>query len=481
VFSDLDDSQFFEHAPVSLWLEDFSAIKALFDAWRAAGVSDVGAHFRDHPAALEACVAAIRVLAVNRRTLQLFKARDLSHLTANLDQVLRPDMREVHARNMAALWAGHTEFSGEGPNYTLEGERIDVLVNARIVPGHESDWRRVIVALEDISSRVRTEHRLKHSEHYARSLFEHSPMSLWIEDFSGIRSLFEAQRAAGVTDFRAFVDANPAFVVECTRAIQVVDINQATLQMHGARDKREVLDNLGLIFRGKMLSHFADQLVELWEGRTSMQCETVNYTLSGQELSLHLQGSVLPGHEETWTRVLVSLTDITARKQAEAYLQYVGRHDQLTKLANRAHFDEALKQAQEGPFPVSIIIADMNGLKAVNDSLGHAAGDDLLRRAGETLRKALGEDRCIARIGGDEFALLLRGVNEVEAQAAIDRIERMAGLNNQFHTGPRLSFAIGTSTALDAATLLRAQHQADAAMYTAKRSHYRQLGLDRRA
>jgi hypothetical protein len=57
----------------------------------------------------------------------------------------------------------------------------------------------------------------------------------------------------------------------------------------------------------------------------------------------------------------------------------------------------------------------------------------------------------------------------------------MAGLNNQFHTGPRLSFAIGTSTALDAVALLRAQHQADAAMYTAKRSHYRQLGLDRRA
>jgi diguanylate cyclase (GGDEF)-like protein len=481
VSSDLDDSQFFEHAPVSLWLEDFSAIKALFDAWRAEGVSDVEAHLRDHPAALEASAAAIRVLAVNRHTLQLFKARDLLHLAANLDQVLRPDMYEVHARNMTALWAGHTAFSSEGHHYTLEGERIEVLVKARIVPSHESDWRRVVVTLEDISSRMRTEQRLKDSEHYARSLFEHSPMSLWIEDFSGIRSLFEAQRAAGLTDFRTFVAANPAFVAECTRAIQIVDINQATLRMHGARDKREVLDNLGLIFRDKMLSHFAEQLVELWEGRTTMQCETINYTLSGQELNLYLQGSVLPGYEETWTRVLVSLTDITARKQAEAYLQYVGRHDQLTKLANRAHFDEVLKQAQEGPFPISIIIADMNGLKVVNDCQGHAAGDDLLRRAGETLRKAMGEEPCIARIGGDEFAILLKGVNEVEAQAAIERVEHMTGLNNQFHTGPRLSFAIGTGTALDAAALQRAQHQADAAMYTAKRAHYLQLGRDRRA
>lgn len=476
-----DDTLFFEDAPVSLWLEDFSAVKALFDGWRAAGVEDVEAYFRDTPAALESCAKAIRILAVNRRTLQLFKARDLAHLTANLDKVFRADMREVHARNMIALWRGETTYSGEGPNYTLDGERIDVLVHARIVTGHEADWSRAIIALEDISARVQAERRVRESEAYVRSLFEYSPTSLWIEDFSGIRSLLEAQRAAGVTDMRAFLDSRPDFVQACAQAIKVVDINRATLDMHGAADKREVLDNLHRIFRDDMLTHFADQLVELWEGRPSMQCETINYTLSGQVLNLHLQGSILPGHEESWTRVLVSLTDITARKQAEAYLQYLGRHDQLTKLSNRAHFDEALKQAHAGPFPVSVIILDLNGLKAANDSQGHAAGDDLLRRAGEALKKAIGEDHCIARIGGDEFGILLCGVGEQEAQVAITRIERMTGLNNQFYTGPALSFSIGTATGADAASLIRAMHQADTAMYAAKRSHYQQSGRDRRS
>ena len=113
----------------------------------------------------------------------------------------------------------------------------------------------------------------------------------------------------------------------------------------------------------------------------------------------------------------VALTDITARKKAEAYLEYLGKHDVLTKLYNRSFYvDELNRLERKGPFPVTVIIIDLNGLKAANDQLGHAAGDALLRRAGEVLSKAVDKPSYAARIGGDEFALLMPGTDERDGQ-----------------------------------------------------------------
>lgn len=74
--------------------------------------------------------------------------------------------------------------------------------------------------------------------------------------------------------------------------------------------------------------------------------------------------------------MLVALTDITARKKAKAYLELLGKHDVLTKLRNRSFYvDELNRLERKGPWPVTIIMADLNGLKRVSDQLGHAAGD----------------------------------------------------------------------------------------------------------
>lgn len=142
----------FEHAPISLWIEDFSGIRALFDGWRADGLEDIDEFFLTQPSAVDACAAAIRILAVNRRALELVGARDIEELRANALKIFSGEMSQQHARDMAALWRGEAGFSSQSVNYNLRGERIDVLVNARILPGHETDWKRVIVSVEDISA-----------------------------------------------------------------------------------------------------------------------------------------------------------------------------------------------------------------------------------------------------------------------------------------------------------------------------------------
>lgn len=123
---------------------------------------------------------------------------------------------------------------------------------------------------------------------------------------------------------------------------------------------------------------------------------------------------------------------------------------------------------------------DLNGLKAVNDAQGHAAGDALLRRAGEVLAKAAGDQQplCMARIGGDEFVALMPGCDERAAQGLRERIESILDLNNQFYPGQKLSLAIGTATCHSAAEVEPAIHAADQAMF--KTRYYENAQLERR-
>ena len=101
-----DDSEMFELAPVSLWLEDFSGVRTLFDAWRAEGVTDLRAHFAANPGCVAQCAHSIRVIKVNQKTLTQFEAADFDALTGNLASVFRDDMLKTHLEELCQLWAG---------------------------------------------------------------------------------------------------------------------------------------------------------------------------------------------------------------------------------------------------------------------------------------------------------------------------------------------------------------------------------------
>ena len=477
-----DFEQMFDLAPVSLWLEDYSGVKALFDGFQASGISDLQAHLRANPDLARQCAASMKVLQVNQRTLQVFAAKDQADLIEHLPEVFRDEMFDHVIIEMDQLWRGSTEFSGQNVNYALDGRRLDVLVRGRILPGHESTWDRVMVSLEDITERQQTLQQLARSELYARGLFEHSPVSLWVEDFSAVKRLLDEVRAIGVDDLRVFLNVHPEFVTRCMTEIRVIDVNQHTLDMFGAISKKMLLGSLDRVFRGEMRESFADQLLDLWQGKTTQMREVVNYSLTGAPIYIHMQFAVLEEHLARWDMVVVSLVDITARKKAESYLEYLGKHDVLTGLRNRVFFtEETNRLARKGPWPVALLMLDLNGLKHVNDEQGHAAGDALLRRAGEVLNKAVDAPGYAARIGGDEFAVLLPGLDEGGVLAMAQRIQSIVEVNNQFYPGNRLSFAIGHATCLSGEQLEGALHHADQAMYADKARYYKDHEIKRRS
>ena len=183
-----DDAEMFELAPVSLWLEDFSGVKAQLDEWRRAGVTDLRAFLREDTRRAKACSDRIRVIKVNRKTLSLFEAEDLPHLIGSLGSLFRTDMLRTYIEELVQLWEGRTEFTSNTANYTLTGRRLDIQLKGTILPGYQETWERVLVAIEDVTERESARRRLAVSEEYARGLFEHSPVSLWVEDFSAIRA-----------------------------------------------------------------------------------------------------------------------------------------------------------------------------------------------------------------------------------------------------------------------------------------------------
>jgi len=479
----IDDSSldFFEASPTSMWLEDYSKLRRLFDTWRAQGITELGSYLRADPARVAQCSACIEVLRVNPSTLQLYAAQSFAELSARLGDILRDDTFDSFVHELEQLWSGQTQFGSKTVNYALDGRRMDIQLKGVILRGHERSWYRVLVSIDDVTELEHTRREARDNARYAQSLFQYAPVSLWVEDFSQIKRLLEDLRERGITDFRTFTDVHPEFVERCMAEIKVLDINQYTLGMFKANSKADLLSNLAHVFREEMIPSFREQLIDLWDGRLFQQREVLNHTLEGAVLNIHMQFSVFSGHEENWDLVLLALTDITARKKAENYLEYLGKHDVLTKLKNRSFYvDEFNRIERRGIVPTSVLIIDLNHLKETNDTLGHISGDALLQRTGEILQQAVDAPYQAARVGGDEFIVLLPGVEEAGAEALIHNIRELIDLNNQYYSGPPLRLSMGYATARTPGTLDAALREADRNMYEEKRHYYEHIARDRR-
>ncbi|SDM02415.1 diguanylate cyclase (GGDEF) domain-containing protein [Geodermatophilus siccatus] len=201
---------------------------------------------------------------------------------------------------------------------------------------------------------------------------------------------------------------------------------------------------------------------------------------------VHLQASRV----DQAGQVVVTHTDVTNRVAAERASHWRARHDTLTELPNRAHLheliDAELQQHDRGP--VSVLFLDVDGFKDVNDSLGHEAGDDLLRQIAQRLTGVTRVGDTVGRLGGDEFVVLCRDCDSTGAEALADRCR--ASIDRPFDLGGRLvrlGVSIGIATAPDSPTRVRSTdlvRDADLAMYAAKaagRNRVRLFTADLRA
>lgn len=162
--------------------------------------------------------------------------------------------------------------------------------------------------------------------------------------------------------------------------------------------------------------------------------------------------------------------DITERVKFEKKLKYLSMHDQLTGLYNRAFFEEELSRlSQSREYPITLITTDLDDLKLVNDSLGHDAGDRSLKAAAEILKQSVRGVDILARVGGDEFAVILANTSTPEGEKIAARIREKIDLYNSKHSDMPLGLSVGLATASSPEkSLHEVYHLADDLMYRDK-------------
>ncbi len=264
-----------------------------------------------------------------------------------------PDGRILLANPSLVRMLGYTSFDdlrarnleqeGFEPSYS-RSQFLNVMEKQGEIQGLESAWERrdgsiIFVresaratrsaegkilyydgTVEDITERKRAEEALQANEARYRGMFEDSPISLWEEDFSAVKQRLDILREGGITDFEDYFISHPEAVTECAALIKVVDINKATMKMFGANRKEDILKNLEEIFEGEPTEVLRDELINIAEGKTRFDWEGINKTVDGRLINIDLSWSIAPGHENSLSKVIVSIIDITERRQAEERL-----------------------------------------------------------------------------------------------------------------------------------------------------------------
>ncbi len=162
------------------------------------------------------------------------------------------------------------------------------------------------------------------------------------------------------------------------------------------------------------------------------------------------------------------IESLREKRAAEEKAHYLSAHDSLTGLYNRHYFNETLEGLCEENYPVSLLIADLDGLKTANDTRGHLIGDLLIKKAAQVLQHGMRPDDVVTRIGGDEFAIILHNTDADRAAAAISQIRATMDAYNQRDGAFPISISLGSSTAHYKCDLIETLRLADEAMYRDK-------------
>ena len=194
----------------------------------------------------------------------------------------------------------------------------------------------------------------------------------------------------------------------------------------------------------------------------------------GETVWASMNASAMLTASERMTGTLIVFDDITERRRTDERLRRIAHHDALTGLINRTFFLDRLAQAldaSERRGEVALLLLDLDGFKAVNDTLGHDHGDELLRQVAARLLETVRTEDTVARLGGDEFTVTLTHLDNREqaggvAAKIVARLrEPFAVLGQEVFVSASVGIAWGTSASSDVDTLIK---QADVALYRAK-------------
>jgi diguanylate cyclase (GGDEF)-like protein/PAS domain S-box-containing protein len=424
---------------------------------------------QNNPIAVVTLDKAHRIMTINPAFQEMFGFHQDEIIGENLDTLIaNPSNPEETALLTKQVLSGKGihEF---GRRMRKDGQLVDVEIFGKaILINH--DLIGVLGIYRDITNEKRAKESLSASEERFRRMFTDSPVALRMEDLSQVKLWINEKSQDIRADFKNYLTNHPEEVNKLYSLIQIIDFNTAALQLLNVASKEELQGRLYSILAEESRNDVIEIFCCLLEGEVNVERELVYTRLDGKKVYTITKLSIMPGFEESWGRILFSNMDITDRKLVEERIKYVSLHDIMTSLYNRAFFDEEKARLEKSRVrPISILVMDMDNLKKINDHLGHQAGDLALQTIADIIRSSFRSEDVIARIGGDEFSVLLPGVDSEMAQKAKNRILRkITSYNINKNDKFPINLSIGWATAEKNESIEETFKLADEIMYQEK-------------
>jgi len=349
----------------------------------------------------------------------------------------------------AALRQAADQGRVELEDMRMRADGTRFLANVILTPVHARSGRlRGFVAVSrDITERRRAEDALREAEERFRGAFEAAPVGIALVDLA-------PQTLGG------FLQVNAALSAIAGRSTEEL-LGSALQGISHPEDVKGELELLGDLLAGAAGSH---------------SIEARFLRPEGEVVWASVSASIVRDANGSPLYAIVQLQDVSERKRFEGQLQYLADHDALTGLLNRRRFEQELRQqvalADRYRWRGAVLVIDLDNFKYINDTLGHAVGDELIGRVGSVINARLRRTDTVARLGGDEFAVMLPETPTDQALRVADELREEIGSQSVVGGGRsmRLTVSIGVSrfggeTKTSAEAVLV---NADIAMYEAK-------------
>ncbi len=410
-----------------------------------------------------------KIISINPAFQSLFGYHQEEVMGVYLDDLIANPERPKEASNITRMaWEGSAvhEF---GKRRRKDGKLVDVEIFGEQIRIN-GNRIGVLGLYRDITAEKEAQEALSASEERFRIMFDDSPVALRMEDYSEMKKWLDENYDSDLP-LAVYAEDHPDIFTYLAQLPKIIDLNDATLWMFGADNKQEMQQSLHNIVSPESRREAVAIVDAMRSGETSIEAELIYNRLDGQKIYTITKLSIIPGHEKDWSRILFSNMDITERKLAEERLTYISLHDIMTGIYNRAFFEEEMSRLSKSRYyPISILVMDMDNLKNINDKYGHQAGDQALQNIARIIKDCFRSEDVVARIGGDEIAVLLQGLDANGAANAKERVLSCIEAHNQLGTSDvKLSVSIGWASATAGDSLASAFKLADERMYVEKK------------